>query len=405
MARQNKDKKKRLRSLVLLLFLTIVLLTTSTYAWFTANRSVTINPIDVHVASSAGLQISTDASEWKTIISNTDITDPGEFAESQYNVNQFPYELAPVSSDGSATAAGRLTFYKGIVEGSAGTGDMALHTAPVTENNTTTYPALTEAKGTTGDFVAFDIWLKVDADSDVFLDSGSGVSVTVADPARPDKGLQYAARYAFVIEGHGNSTDTVASLQALAPTAASEGIVIEPNYDAHKASGATNANRYYGLFYNSEANDTSASATNVVTAASGHPPIPYVGVINGIPKANEIILINTNPNGKLTATDTTSHEPSSSYFDSVATLYRTNVAYTSAATGLSYYEKDTNNSTQTTDDDSNLVKLFHLTEGVTKVRVYMWVEGQDVDCENAASGAYITYSIGLTLDDLEITSP
>ena len=29
----------------------------------------------------------------------------------------------------------------------------------------------------------------------------------------------------------------------------------------------------------------------------------------------------------------------------------------------------------------------------------MWVEGQDVDCENAASGAYLTYKIGLTLDD------
>ena len=398
MAKQNKNKKKRLRSLILLLFLTVVLLTTSTYAWFTANRSVTINPIDVHVASSAGLQISTDASEWKTIISNTDITSPGEYTDNTLNKNQFPYELAPVSSDGAATSAGYLTFYKGIVEGSAGTGDMALHTAPVTEDNVTTYPALTEAKGTTGDFVAFDIWLKVDQDSDVFLDSGSGVSVTVADPANADKGLQYAARYAFLIEGHGASTDTVSSLQALAPTAASEALVIEPNYDAHKASGATNANRYYGLNYG-----TAGSATNVQTASSGHDPIPYVGVTAGISKANEIVLINTNPNGKLTATDETSHEPSSSYFDTVANLRRTNVAYTNGATGLSYYEKDTTSATQTTDDDSNLVKLFHLTAGVTKVRVYMWAEGQDVDCENAASGAFITYKIGLTLDDLETT--
>ena len=396
MARQNKDKKKRLRSLVLLLFLTIVLLTTSTYAWFTANRTVTINPIDVHVASSAGLQISTDASEWKTIISNTDITTPGAFADSNLNVNQFPYELAPVSTDGSATAAGRLTFYKGIVEGSAGTGDMALHTAPVESGGETTYPALTEAKGTTGDFVAFDIWLKVDADSDVYLDAGSGVSVTVADPANPDKGLQYAARYAFVVQGHGTATDTVANLQALAPTAASNGLVIEPNYDAHKASGATNANRYYGLNYG-----TSGSATNVVAQASGHDAIPYVGVKAGIPKANEIILINTNPNGKQTATDTTSHEPSTTYFGSIANLRRTNVAYTNNDTGLDYAEHDTTTATQTTDDDSNLVKVFSLQEGVTKVRVYMWVEGQDVDCENAASGAFISYKIGFTLDDLE----
>ena len=29
----------------------------------------------------------------------------------------------------------------------------------------------------------------------------------------------------------------------------------------------------------------------------------------------------------------------------------------------------------------------------------MWVEGQDIDCENAASGAFISYKMGFTLDD------
>ena len=31
----------------------------------------------------------------------------------------------------------------------------------------------------------------------------------------------------------------------------------------------------------------------------------------------------------------------------------------------------------------------------------MWIEGQDVDCENSASGAYLTYKLGFTLDDDE----
>ena len=365
MARQNKDKKKRLRSLVLLLFLTIVLLTTSTYAWFTANRTVTINPIDVHVASSAGLQISTDASEWKTIISNTDITNPGAFADSQLNVNQFPYELAPVSTDGSATAAGRLTFYKGIVEGSSGTGDMALHTAPVESGGETTYPALTEAKGTTGDFVAFDIWLKVDADSDVYLDAGSGVSVTVADPANPDKGLQYAARYAFVIEGTVAGTATAAQAQAL--KAASAVYIVEPNYDAHTSTGVANASTYY--------NQTTSVGTSGVTA------VPYVGVI--APISEPIILRNTNPGG---TTDSTK-------FASISGLMKTNVAYSNADTTYVAYTG--------TAQSSHLLKVFTLQPGITKVRVYMWVEGQDVDCENAASGAFLTYKIGLTLDDDE----
>ena len=75
--KERKERKKRLKSLILLLFLTIVLLTTSTYAWFTANRSVSIDPIDVYIAASSGLLISTDAADWKTIISNEDITSPG----------------------------------------------------------------------------------------------------------------------------------------------------------------------------------------------------------------------------------------------------------------------------------------------------------------------------------------
>jgi hypothetical protein len=43
--------------------------------------------------------------------------------------------------------------------------------------------------------------------------------------------------------------------------------------------------------------------------------------------------------------------------------------------------------------------MFTLASGITKFRVYMWVEGQDVDCENSASGAYLTYKIGLKLDN------
>ena len=38
-----------------------------------------------------------------------------------------------------------------------------------------------------------------------------------------------------------------------------------------------------------------------------------------------------------------------------------------------------------------------LAAGITKVRVYMWIEGQDIDCENNASGTDITYNIELSI--------
>ena len=41
-------------------------------------------------------------------------------------------------------------------------------------------------------------------------------------------------------------------------------------------------------------------------------------------------------------------------------------------------------------------KAFDLPEGVTKIRFYMWIEGQDVDCENGASGGGISFNLGFT---------
>ena len=48
-------------------------------------------------------------------------------------------------------------------------------------------------------------------------------------------------------------------------------------------------------------------------------------------------------------------------------------------------------------------KVFELHQGITKMRVYMWIEGQDIDCENNASGTDITYNIELSIR--ETTNP
>ena len=41
-------------------------------------------------------------------------------------------------------------------------------------------------------------------------------------------------------------------------------------------------------------------------------------------------------------------------------------------------------------------KLFDITPGITKIRVYMWVEGQDIDCINEASGTNIKFNLQLS---------
>lgn len=44
-------------------------------------------------------------------------------------------------------------------------------------------------------------------------------------------------------------------------------------------------------------------------------------------------------------------------------------------------------------------KVFSLKAGITKVRLYMWIEGQDVDCEDDASGSNIAFDLQLTVKD------
>ncbi len=355
MTNNKKERKnKKLKSLVLLLFLTIVLLSTSTYAWFTANRTVSIEAIDISVAASSGLQISTNAKDWKTLITNDDIINVTDYTNA---VNQVPNVLAPVSTVGTVSN-GKIVFFDGAVEGDDDNGGaMSLTTSA-------THAEVHESgDNTVGHFVAFDIFLKTeDNNVPIYLTNGSGVKVTEGEA---DKGLQYAARYGFVIEGNVASTASHTSAQALATGTSS--IIVEPNYDAHTINGVNNALTYY------DKND-------VQELSSGATYVPYVGVKAAI--ATPIVLNRTNA---WNTYDT-------SKFGPITNLMRTNVAYSDGGAGYVAYDASNTQS-------AHLLQVFTLRSGITKIRVYMWVEGQDIDCENAASGAFISYKIGFTLDD------
>ena len=39
-----------------------------------------------------------------------------------------------------------------------------------------------------------------------------------------------------------------------------------------------------------------------------------------------------------------------------------------------------------------------LKPGVTKMRIYMWLEGQDVDCYTGASGTYLNFDLQFQVD-------
>lgn len=320
--KKKNSKKRSYRSTLLILLITLVLLIVSTYAWFTSNRTVTVDTIEVNVGAVNGLQISTDASTWKTIINNTDITSGAYTA----NVNQFPSKLAPCSTDTSTDAStGYMNMYYGVVEADTD-GVFKLTSTKQTDTKENGDTA-------TGHYIAFDMFLKLDGTEDqkVYLTSASGVS-----PKATSKGLENAARIAFVKEG--NVTAAAGASAATPLKGASKVILWEPNNNAHTAAAITHASDTY---------------SQTITASQVF--ANYYGVKAAFAKE------------ALTSSD-------SAKFAQVTPDIKTGTTMTTE-------EFDT------------------LTPGITKYRVYMWVEGQDYDCENNASGTDIKFDMQFSLDN------
>lgn len=321
---ENKKKRRKRKILIaLLLFLfTGALFSTSTYAWFTANRTVTIEQLDVNVGAESGLQLSVDGSNWKPLITQDDIKNAvNTYAAA---VNHIPTDsIYPVSTGGVIdTATGYLNMYKGMVE----TKD---------DHYVLTSTKSTESAVKAGDFIVFDLFVKITETSDIYLTSASNV---ISDT---NKGLQNAARVAFVYQGHGDSSATAGVVQGYKASADSPVYVWEPNADAHTGAALKHGQDTYGI-------DASSMAQ-----------VPYNGVISTFNNADNVLLNNTDPD---------KFKP---------------------MTGLVY--------TQATND--TYTKYFSLNAGITKFRVYIWVEGQDIDCENDASGSKVSYNIQLSMDN------
>lgn len=336
MSKKSK-RKNNLKSSVILLLLLLLLLISSTYAWFTANQVVTISTLDVHIEAQNGLQISTDAVNWKSIISNEDITTNAYSGHK----NQVPTQLEPVSTVGEIdSSTGFMKMYYGTVAADDDDGGVDKLTATL---------ETTEAAGSTGKYIAFDMFLKVEKETTLQLTDASSV---VMKTGSTDKGIKQASRVAFCIEGTeatGTATSTITGLKGAVSFLEGGKTVYmwEPNANLHTAAAAAHANSNYGI-------------ANLATDGSAT-PVTYYGIKQEI--GTGLTLKGTND-----GTDTTN-------FAQITPDYQT---ITNTETG-----------------EMAVQDVFTLQAGITKIRVYMWIEGQDVDCENTASGTDISFNVQL----------
>ena len=334
---KKKKQNKKQRKVLLLLFLmigTAVIFGTATYAWFTSNKTVSVDPIDVNVTTSSGLQISADATTWKSVLSVDDIKN----ASLTYGnaVNQIPTELQPISTVGDIESD-KMKMFLGTVTADEDSGNFILASTPSVEQN----------RSNGGDFVAFDIFLRTETDNtQIALTADSGV-VTKENSV---DGIKNASRVAFITLGNAAASETPGTLQAI--TGGTNKIIWEPNSDVHTAYGVANASEIYGI--------------KDLTAAEGNDVVPYEGVKAEFDKELGITL------QQAKAAGTNNEGTNENYFAKVDPDIKTNAKMAQT-------------------------NLMQLSRGVTKIRIYMWVEGQDVDCENNASGGNIEFNLGFTI--------
>lgn len=322
----SKKSKRRadVKSSILILLLIAILLIASTYAWFTANTSVSISTLDVKVEAQNGLQISVDGTNWKTVLTNDDIK--GANATYTTSKNQIPDMMEPVSSAGTVASGVMEMFYGTISSDTLGNNKLSAAKQTDKEENGAT---------ATGKYIVFDAFLKVDKTSALSLTKNSSVT---AKAGTMDKGLQNAARVAFCKSTATANGSELTTIQGLVPTTS---YIWEPNYDVHTSTGVSNAKDVYGI----------------TTTQTGGSLLAYNGIKAEIPGGTPVPLNSADTN----------------YFQAVTPAY-----YTPAA-------------------EVPNTKLFDLEAGITKVRIYMWIEGQDVDCENSASGADISYTLDFSI--------
>ena len=371
--KDKKDKKKKLSSLILLLFLTVIMLSTATYAWFTSNRTVNINDIEVQVSTGSGLTISSDANDWKTLISNSDIITGYNYG-TLYSNNQLPtsVETNPVSTIGAINANGQLDMYLGtLTANAADNGDFYLTTQSLSDPSGV-------VSSTSGNYVVFDAFLKLDQDADnIYIGIGSGV-----ETSGTDTGIKYASRIAIIEEGTGEANQTPATYAAYKTSAStsmpdSDTITyLEPNSDGHTQAGVDNANLYYTNYTYSGFGTT--DPTKIVSGETAGSYVTTDGVKAATNTSTNDAIKTVGLNNK-TANATNNED----YFATVTPnedRFKLSSEFSSSTSG------------------SNLLWKQNYTAGVHKLRIYMWVDGQDVDCENKASGGKITYSLSFTLD-------
>jgi len=394
MGKRNKKHERRVKKLFVGSGLFAIILVVSTYAWFIGMKTVNVSSFDVSIASIDSLLLSLDGKSWK---------DKVEINKSNYKLEGTEYEsntnswggagLIPVSTVGKINASvSRLTmFEKGSLTTSPG--GYRLMASEVQNSGST------ETDG----YVAFDLFIKNLSgnayysemnklnEEAIYLTTDS--KVTVASDGVANTGIENSVRVAFAQIGRVSATTTdVSTITGI--TCATSGAVTgicadrdaqiwEPNDTKH----VTNAINWY--------NTSCLKRTGSTITDPASYGISTTSPVSSGTKCNTVedgTAYNTYAvSGVIDYTDEVDVYDGADYNGYTATTA------SSAATGKLYaypYFTDTMKNLTSTNRPTFITLAPN---SITKVRIYVYIEGQDVDNYDFASlGKKISVAFGFT---------
>lgn len=357
MARTEKSRKKT-KFLFILIVLTAILSILSTYAWFSTQRDVAITGLNVNVNVAESMQISLDGETWTQTIEITDMkqllgtsTESGVHqAANGDNNNYVPSDLQPVSTVGSIGTTGKIPFRKGVLEG-----------LKLTNISTCNEEG---ASNTDHPYLYFDLYVrnvssKAEGEYDTIqLNAGSKVTAE-----QDGVGLAESVRVGF-LSYNTNTANLTAETGTDVRTATKDGgesdrlAIWEPNYNKHTQAVVRS--------------DKRITAVDTVYSTKG--------IKDSLVDGSEIPDVQDD-------TDTTSF----------------------AAVTTNQIEQNTDKTTKEAATLNGVVADKDLAveaNKITKIRIYIWLEGQDPDCVDVAStGKMINADIKLIKPTTTTTEP
>lgn len=413
--RENNERnsRKRLNALILLVAFTAVLLIVSTYAWFSTQKNVSLANLDGTVKVAEGLQISLDAKNWSSTIDFSQYNQDQTALETQYGEtkhNIIPTEMLPVSTLGSEEigTGKEIKFYRGtntdqiklgeIKETKTTTGDTSTPTTAAT--NPDIYPG----------YYAIDFFLEnssAETTGEDILQLGADSKISVKQSGNNSVGLENTPRVAFALmktdtaaPGGSVTVGAQATTQAAilaATTGANSTIkdvaIWEPNAEKHVEYIVTNNNKV--TFSAGDQTAYNIPATNKFTDDLKMPTY----ALNSS-SAGKSLTDLYNWSGTRTIPPVGGNGQSTT--ETITELGKQITLQTDSDNGAikNLLSVNTPATTVQSQSPTGTPTEFKIPKGqVCRVRMYIWLEGQDVDCINYAShGGGITVNVGLLKD-------